>query len=82
MESIPGVYQASSAASSAVRGARCSIRMRFVRCVRAFADGAHAVKRGNAERGGEVAVGGAAGGGFVQREAELRGERARLAVEA
>ena len=40
-----------------------------MRRVRAFADSAHAVERGNAEGGGEVAVGGAAGGGFIEREA-------------
>ena len=51
---------------------------RFVAGVRAFAHRAHAVERGNAQRRGEVAVGGAAGGGFIELEAEFRGQRARL----
>ena len=38
----------------------------FVRSVRAFADCAHAVERGDAEGGSEVTVGAAAGGGFVE----------------
>ncbi len=54
-----------------MRGARCSMSNGLMACVRAFADRAHAVERGNAESGGEVAVGAAAGGGFVEREAEL-----------
>src|SRR5271157_218549 len=54
---------------------------RLVMCVRAVADGAHAVERGNAERGGEVAVGGAAGGSFFQGEAKFRGHRPGLAIE-
>ena len=44
---------------------------RLVPRVRAFAHRAHAVERGNAERRGEIAVGSAAGGGFVQLEAEF-----------
>ena len=50
----------------------------LVRRVSAFADGAHAVERGNAERGGEVAVGAAAGRGLVQIEAELGRETSAL----
>jgi len=41
----------------------------------AVADGAEAVERGDAESGGEIAVGAAAGGAFAQSETHLRGER-------
>ena len=39
-----------------------------------FAYGSHAVEGGDAEGGGEVAVGASTGGGLVEVEAELRGE--------
>ena len=48
---------------------------RFVAGVRALAHSAHPVESGNAKRRGEVAVGSAAGCGFVERKAELGGER-------
>ena len=55
------------------RGSRRKVldEHRFVPRMRAFAHRAHAVERGNAERRGEVAVGRAAGGGFVERKAQL-----------
>ena len=37
----------------------------------AVPDGTEAVERGNAERGGEIAIGAAAGGGFTKRESHL-----------
>ena len=40
----------------------------------AVADGAEAVERGNAEGGGEVSVGAAAGRGFAEGEAEFAGD--------
>ena len=52
-----------------------------MRCVRAFADCAHAVERGNAERRGEVAIGSAAGGGFLEFEAKFASEEVRFAEE-
>src|SRR4051812_17772576 len=42
----------------------------FVRGVRAFADRAKAIERGNAERGREVSVGAAAGAGFGNSDAQ------------
>lgn len=39
-----------------------------------MADGAEAVERGDAEGGGEIAVGAAAGGAFAEAQAYLRGE--------
>ncbi len=47
----------------------------LVGSVGTFAYGAHAVEGGDAEGGGEVAVGASAGGGFVEVEADLCGER-------
>lgn len=57
------------------RGSGCEMLEdnRFVACVRSFADRAHSVKRGYAERGGEIAVGAASGCGFFQLEAEFGG---------
>ena len=52
---------------------------RLVARVRALADGAHAIERGNAESRGEVAVGAAAGGGFIESEARVAGQRLGLA---
>jgi hypothetical protein len=46
--------------------------------MRALAHRAHAVQRGNAQRGGEVAVGAPPVSGFFQREAQLRGQRPGL----
>src|SRR5580700_1900693 len=45
----------------------------FVDCVCAIADTAHAVERGNAHAGGEVAVGAAAYGGFFELPSHLEG---------
>lgn len=41
----------------------------------AVADGAEAIERGDAESGGEIAIGAAAGGAFAQGEPHLCGER-------
>ena len=54
---------------------------RLVRGVCAFTDRAHAVKRGNFERGSEVAVGSSAGGGLVERETQIASERLRVPEE-
>ena len=54
----------------------------FVRCVSAIANRTQAIECGNAERGGEVSVGCATGGGFSEREAQLRGERLGVMKEA
>ncbi len=51
---------------------------RFVRRMSPVADCAHPVECRHAEGGGEVAVGAAAGRGFVEREAELCSERREL----
>ena len=42
--------------------------------VRAFADRANTIERGDAEGRGEVAVGTAAGGGFFKRDPKVRRE--------
>ena len=54
---------------------------RLMRGVGTLADRAEAVEGGDAEGGGEVAVGGAAGGGLVELEAKFGGETAGLLVE-
>ena len=43
----------------------------FVGGMSAVPDGTEAVERGNAERGGEITIGAAAGGGFPKRESHL-----------
>ena len=48
----------------------------------AVADGAETVERGDAESGGEIAVGAAAGGAFAQSETHLRGERSGFDEES
>src|SRR5580700_12337617 len=53
----------------------------FVDCVCAIADTAHAVERGNAHAGGEVAVGAAAYGGFFELPSHLEGDRLRFFVK-
>lgn len=49
--------------------------------VRAFADGTEAVQGGDAESGGEIAVGCAASRGFAESKAHLFGERFGASVE-
>ena len=58
-------------ASSATRSGMRSIRMLSCDCVRAFTHGAQTVQRWDAERGCEIAVGAAAGGGFFKFDAQL-----------
>src|SRR5580704_734204 len=53
----------------------------LVHGVRAFAHGAHAVERGNADAGGEVAVGASAYGGFVELPSGLASNGAGFLVE-
>ena len=50
----------------------------FVHRVGSVADSAQAVEGGNAQAGGEIAVGTTAYGGFGERPAELAGDRAAL----
>src|SRR5208283_5695156 len=53
----------------------------FVGGVGAFADGAEAVEGGNAEGGGEIAIGCAASRSFAESKAHLFGERFGASVE-